>query len=132
MKYLIFLALFLVSIVSGFSQNAFNGFTQDTLTNTDTNTYTLTTPLRDHGVMEYHVAIDSLSGTPAGTISYEYSLNRNAREWYQVATDTIADAGETSAQHKVTNFAGVRARVRIMSSGTQSLEANVTVSFKKY
>jgi hypothetical protein len=132
MKYLFFLLFLMIGFgVKG--QDYFsNSGTLDTLTNSDTSTYTWTKVLNKHGVIEYHVAVDSLSGDPAGTIYYEYSLDPSGEEWYTVSTDTIANAPETSAQHKVTNFAGRRARIKVISTGTQTCEVNPAITFKEY
>lgn len=104
----------------------------DTLSNADTSTYTWSKVFNKRGVIEYHVAIDSLSGDPAGTIYYEYSLDPSGEEWYTVSTDTIANVPETSAQHKVTDFIGYRARIKVISTGTQSCEVNPVITFKDY
>ena len=106
-------------------------FAVDTLDNAETITFTTAERFFDLGVMEYHVEVDSLSGTPAGTISYQYSLDPAGSEWYTVSTDTIADAAATSAQYQVTNFAAYRVRISITGSGTESCEITPFISFKR-
>jgi len=133
MKKVIIVLSLLCFAVLGFSQRYdYQDFTMDTLTNADTNTYTWDENIYDHGSLEYYAQITVISGTGAGTIYYEYSLTPNpgALEWYTVSTDTIASSGITQAQHHVDNWVGYDARIRVITSGTQSTSCNPFISFK--
>lgn len=129
----IIIALFLGILSVSFGQQVYDGFSGlDTLANNATGTYASTENFKSQGTLEYHVAIDSLSGTPAGTIYYEYSLSPAGVEWYAAGTDTIANAAETSAQFKVVNFVGSKARIRVVTgAGAQSIEVTPYLGFRK-
>ena len=130
-KVIVITVLLLAIASAGYSQrNGYESFTQDTLTDAETNTYTWSKILFDVGVLEYHVACDSITGNAAGTIYYEYTLSPAAVEWHTVSTDAIAST-VTDAQHKVTDFVGYKARVRIVGTGTQTTGTKVGISFRR-
>lgn len=130
MKYLIISLLFITFSLQA-QPRADKVFDVDTLTNAGTLTFTLGATLKDLGTIYYHVAADSLSGTPAGTIYYEWSNDADGGEWHAAATDTITNAAATDQSYTVSNFAGLRARIRIVGTGTQSVEISPSIVFKR-
>jgi len=125
------LSLFVVPDATA-QKNFYDGFSgADTLANADTSLYTSSHYFKDLGVMEFHVAIDSISGTTAGTISYQYSLSPAATEWHTIGTDTVTDADDQSHVHQLTNFAAARVRIQLITTGTQSTRAVPYISFRE-
>ncbi len=132
MKNILILLVFMCGLYATADAQKFKKFTRDTLTDAATNTYTWSTKaIYPRGIFEATVDLDSISGTPAGTINYQYSLDPAGGEWYTVSTDAMTDSATQSAQHKITDFAGYAVRVTIVHTGTQSVGSQVIMSYKK-
>jgi hypothetical protein len=132
---LIFGLLFVFLAGVNAQRGSYKVFDQDSLTNADTNTYLLASDIYQISTVSYIVEIDSVSGTPAGTISYMGNNNPSAtvssKGWYPLATDTIADAANTKAEYLAPTFAARRAMIQIITSGTQLVEVNAAISQKR-
>lgn len=131
MKYLpILLFLFLgLSATAQRQADVIGGL--DTLTASQSVTYTLVAVINEPGSIAFGVSGLKISGNPAGTISYQAALDDAGTFWYTMATDTITD-GTTDAGYEATNFAGKRARIVIAADGTtQSAQYRGAISFKR-
>lgn len=106
-------------------------FTVDTLDDSETLTFTYGATIKNMGTLVYHVACDSIDGTPTGTIYYEWSTDKDGTEWHAAATDTITNAAATDQSHTITNFGAYRARIRIVGGATQEVEVSPSISFKR-
>ncbi len=131
-KLFLIIALFLVAIVSGYSQHIGDKvFTLDTLDDSETLTFLSTTTFDYPGKITYHVAADSIDGTPTGTIYYEWSLDKDGVEWYTAATDTITNGAETNQMYILTNTPVRRARIRIVGAATQEVEISPAILYMR-
>lgn len=94
--------------------------TQDTLTDDGTLTFSAGHLIPDVYDLSWQVEVDSLSGTPAGTIYLEGSNCSSCSDWSAYASYTILATSAQDTTFVVTNFPYYRARVRVAGSGTQS------------
>lgn len=131
-KIILIATLLLFACVTAFSQNiADKVFPLDTLDDSEALTFTLSTVIDYPGSVSYHVAADSIDGTPAGTIYYEWSLDKAGVEWHVAATDSITNGAETNQSYVLTNTPVRRARIRIVGSNTQEVEISPAILFMK-
>lgn len=118
------LILFLVSFIAlavnaqgtykGVAQLGTNG-DQDTLTNAATVTYALGVNLTKPGDMSFGVNVTKVSGTVAGIIYYQGSVDNT--NFVTVDTDTLTDA--TNTYHStLANWTWPYARISVVGSGT--------------
>lgn len=133
MKIKILSIFFLLGLAfTGYSQNIGDKvFDLDTLDDTETLTFTLSTTLNEIGMVTYHVACDSIDGTPTGTIYYEWSTDKDGVEWYPASTDTITNGASTNQMHVLSNTPIRRARIRIVGGATQEVEVSPSILFMK-
>lgn len=129
-RFLILIALACFACAGYSQQAAYHEFGLDTLTNAGTLTEAWSKDLGRYDVVTYHVNTDLISGTAAGTIYYEYTLD--GTEWLVASTDTVTTGAVTNQDHQITNFGGVEARIRVVGTGTQSTEFNNSISAKKF
>jgi len=112
-------------------------FAVDTLTNSDTLTFTPNAFIVELAQVTYAVVSDSLSGTDAVTYHVEEALGSGTpttveADWVQTATGSIL-AGPTSTTTIITaqqNF-GWQSRIIFRSVGTQSVSIRPQVSIRK-
>lgn len=127
------LVAFAVIIASGaYAQDQV--WAQDTLTNADTSYYELGKVLGTYGDAWMAVSIDSISGTPAGSISYEWTNDADGgtgSKWVSDSTYTITDTETQTSSYKMTNVAARKVRIKAITSGTTVLYLNPSISFKR-
>jgi len=90
-------------------------FTTDTLTDADTMTYSIgsfNVPV----AIEVQIAADSLSGTMAGSVQLQQSINGS--DWFTVDTETLS--GTTVRLKATGDVLGGTLRAYVLSTGTQS------------
>jgi len=116
-------------------------FTTDTITNTEADTLTISPLLLSKWSYNWSFAIDSLSGTPNIAIKVQESNKRSGSEWYTLETSTVSGIGSTQSvtTHNGDNtenpdgkVRGVRQRVILTGTGTESTLYSVKLTLKKY
>lgn len=116
-------------------------FTSDTITNTESDTLTLTPLFLSKWTYQYSFDIDSLSGTPSLTLAIQESNKRSGSQWVTVESGTVSSIGATTNYSFLngdgtTNpdgmVRGVRQRVIITGVGTNSTKYSVKTTMKKY
>lgn len=98
--------------------------TQATLTNAATLTFEAGYLISGLYDLSWQVEIDSVSGTPAGTVYLEGSNCSACSDWSPYASYTILATSAQDTTFQVPSFPFYRARVRIAGSGTQSQTVN--------
>jgi len=102
----------------------------DTLTNADTINFSASRYVVDNYDLNWQVVLTSLSGTVAATAYLEASLCASCSDW--TVLDTVAlDANTLSHIFTQSFFPGYRARVRVVSSGTQSSEVDNHIIWRR-
>lgn len=91
--------------------------TQDTLTNAGTELFAYPNITSDIYDLSWQVALSNVSGTTAATVHLEASNCQSCADWTPIATDSVSAAG--SVYFNIQNFPGLRARARVVGSGTQ-------------
>ena len=107
-------------------------FTSDTITDTESDTLTLPVLLYSKWTYDYHAVIDSLSGTQdIDVVVQESSLASGDTDWVQV--DTIATLTDANEVDRATGDVvyGVRQRLIVTGTGTQSVKYSIKAVFKK-
>jgi len=94
----------------------------DTATNADTINFLY--PRYADGLydLSWHVSAGNLSGTTAGTAYLQYSNSLSGADWYTHDSWAFSAAGDTIFVQQY--FPAIRARVRVITSGTQSSTIN--------
>lgn len=107
------------------------GLTVDTITNAGADTITLSTNLLSDLKYNWTITGDQLSGTIDLTIVIQESnqLTSSPDDWIQVGTATI-DADDESVRITGEHVYGVKQRIIITGSGTQSAEYSLNARFK--
>ncbi len=93
---------------------------QATLTNAATLTFDAGYMIPGAYALSWQVEIDSVSGTPAGTVYLEGSNCSSCADWSAYASYAIQAVSAQDTTFVVPEFPFYRARVRIAGSGTQS------------
>lgn len=93
---------------------------QATLTNAATLTFDAGYLVPNTYDLSWQVEIDSVSGTPAGTVYLEGSNCSNCSDWSVYASYTILATAAQDTTFVASYFPYYRARVRIAGTGTQS------------
>lgn len=123
-KLLLFLSmLFLLNVLQGQvlrKSLEIYSLTQDTLTDAGTLTFGSGYLIPSLYDLSWQIEIDSLSGTPAGTIYLEGSNCSDCSDWSSYATYTITATSAQDTTFVAERFPFYRARVRVAGSGTQS------------
>jgi hypothetical protein len=97
----------------------YNSFTQDTLTNADTSSFLLPYKIDGRYDMSWIVALENSSGTSSAT-AYLYASNCLSCSDFALV-DTVALSSDKMIHvFEKNDWPGVRAKVEIISSGTQS------------
>lgn len=125
--------LMTVTALIAFAGVAFGQYagTTDTLTNADTVTLNFG-DFNRQGTFEAIWKVDSLSGTPAGNVYVEYALDPSGTLWYTAETTSLSSIGDdVSDNTKVTNFVGRKGRIRVISSGTVSLQFTGFMAYRE-
>ena len=133
MRNLLVILIVLGFVFSANAQRQLYKVWPNTDTLTDAGSVTLTTGLiYQLGTVYFHTETDTLSGTEAGDIFYEWSID--GTNWHPIASDTLVVGGNTDASHTIDNFSGRYARIRVTgdSGSTQSaLVGKGGISFKR-
>lgn len=102
----------------------------DTLTNADTVYVTMTKDYLWQGTVECGCSVTQLSGTSGGNARLQVNHSTVGTNWVNAGTDTLAvSSGAISAIS--TSLNGYRARLRIITTGTQSTKAVTTCTYKR-
>jgi len=93
----------------------------DTLTNAGTLTFTFSKYILDLYDLSWIVAGTSISGTPAATVTLEASNCESCADWEDLASWSLTANGLDTIFIQP-SFPGIRARVQVVGSGTQSTQ----------
>ena len=135
MKKLFF--VFVLAIVCSFSYGQRAGFeylgansNQDTITNADTVLYSFSETIRVASVVSAGVKVDSISGTPAGYIDYQGSVDNV--NWITLERDTITDVAQAYHTYNSTGFAYPYLRISVSTAGaTAVLHVSPQAAYKQ-
>lgn len=134
MKRFFGLLLFVLLSIAAFGQSSYitKVVSTDTLTNSDTtDTWILGSSAQDFRSVYYWDVvsnIDSLSGTTAGYVIFQ--ISNDGSNWFGLDSITMADQANTIGHIQGTLYSRF-ARVRHISSGTQSTEVTTSVAIKR-
>ena len=103
--------------------------TLDTITNTESDTINLGVNLLSNYAYNYIISRTQLSGTANTTVKLQESNELTGSVWYDVAT--ASGTGATVGIIQGANTYGVRHRILITGTGTQSLSYKLTARLKK-
>lgn len=103
--------------------------TLDTITNTEADTINLGVNLLSNYTYNYIISRTQLSGTANTTVKLQESNELTGSVWYDVAT--ASGTGATVGIIQGANTYGVRHRILITGTGTQSLSYKLTARLKK-
>ena len=131
MKHISFIVCFLLASFIAKSQVNYDYISStDTLTNADTVYVTLGKNYYAVGTVECGVTTTNISGTSAGQMRLQVKHSPAGSNWVNVGTDTLAlTTGTFNAISCTLN--GYNARLRIISTGTQSTQAVTGCTYKK-
>lgn len=126
-KHLYLCVFFLLAFLSLQAQSLNRSFyaytlTTDTLTDDTTLTFGSGYLITDLYDLSWQVELDSISGTPAGTVYLEGSNCSACDDWSAYSSFSITATSAQDTTFVVTSFPFLRARVRIAGTGTQSQE----------
>lgn len=102
----------------------------DTLTNADTISVTLGRTYNATGYVQCGVTITNISGTSAGRGQIQVAHSPSGSNWITNGTDTIALTTATNGMLTAT-FHASRARIRYISTGTQSTQLVTGCSYRR-
>lgn len=103
--------------------------TLGTITNTEADTINLGVNLLSNYTYNYIISRTQLSGTANTTVKLQESNELTGSVWYDVAT--ASGTGATVGIIQGANTYGVRHRILITGTGTQSLSYKLTARLKK-
>lgn len=107
-------------------------FTSDTITNTEADTLLIPTTLISRWGYNWTISTTQLSGTQNLSCQLQESNTRTGTDWIAVGSP-VTTSGSTDLDRAVGEFVyGVRQRLIITGSGTQSTRYTVTTTFKKH
>jgi len=110
-------------------------FTADTITDAENDTLTVSPYLISNWKYNWTARVNQESGTKSVIFILEESNERTGDSWYEVERDTASGSGETITRLFGSGLsgrvAGVRQRVVLDGSGTQSSTYTVKVTLKK-
>ena len=136
------LILMLAFMVVGFTATAQSWTTQrlgencyiatitDTITDTEVDTLAIPGTLASAWVATYGITGDELSGTIDFAYVVEENLNTSGGTWQSVDTDVSTTDGEEIILTDAA-VAGLKQRIRITGTGTQSSVYSVRIVYKK-
>lgn len=134
-KFILVLIMVVVGVAMAFTAKAqtfgtdFQYWAQDTLTNADTTTYTVSDRYTRAGYNWAAVKLTEGSGTGAGFVNYYGRVNDSA-VWVLLEQDTITDVAiqyhEYWAARPVRNF-----KIEVITSGTVVEYVDVQTAYKK-
>ena len=130
-----FLAIFLVATLTlvttaAFSQNKIYNLkpTKTTLSGTDT-TYLTAAYVGAHETASFQYVHDKLTGTVGGSVILEVS--NNGTTWTTIGEDTLTltNVAQTQKIWSITPFNYRSARLKVLTSGSQTSQASCTAYF---
>jgi len=102
----------------------------DTIADAGTVTFLYPAYADDNYDLTWQVQASNVSGTTAGTANLQYTLDKDGvGPWFTAHTWTFAAAGDTT--FVIRDFPGVRARMQVVGTGTQSSPVNNWVRWLK-
>lgn len=106
------------------------GFTTDTITDDEADTLTVSSPLLSNLQYSWAVTSTSLSGTDAVAIRVEESNTTSGTptDWHVVGTNAIAT--DTTVTVQGASVYGVKQRIILTGSGTQSTQYKLSAVYK--